>query len=163
MAQKLTYIEDDVEWYTLKQIERDYIEHDLPKVRQGLKEFVAEFPEKERFEMRRRYILSQLQELKKTPNDPRLPKVIREIKIFTGRLKGISPELVAKAREYKISDLIKTTRGMAICPFHQDKSPSLDVRKNFYHCYGCGAHGDVIDLAMKTKGLTFTQAITYLT
>ena len=34
--------------------------------------------------------------------------------------------------------------GMCVCPFHNDKNPSLKVDKRYYHCFGCQAHGDVI-------------------
>ena len=36
--------------------------------------------------------------------------------------------------------------GMALCPFHNDRHPSLYVSDDHYHCFACGAHGDVIDL-----------------
>jgi hypothetical protein len=85
-----------------------------------------------------------------------------EVKIVMGKKEGLSPEMIAKAREYPITELVKVTRGMALCPFHGDKRPSMDVRKNFYHCYSCGESGDSIDLAMKIKNLTFTQAVTFL-
>ncbi len=84
-------------------------------------------------------------------------------KVLTGKKEGISPEKIAHAREYPISNILKVTRGMTKCPFHPDNTASMDCRKNFYHCYGCGANGDVIDLVMKLEGLNFAQAITRLT
>lgn len=147
----------------LRKIEKDYLENELPKVQQSQREWLAEFPEQERLEMKRVYLLEQIKELKNTPEDPRLPKLMREAKIFTGRLEGLSPEKIAKAMEYPIGDLIKSVRGIALCPFHDDKTPSMDVRKNFYHCYGCGATGNVIDLVRHLENLTFRQAITRLT
>ena len=36
--------------------------------------------------------------------------------------------------------------GMALCPFHNDRHPSLYVADDHYHCFACGEHGDVIDL-----------------
>jgi len=46
------------------------------------------------------------------------------------------------------------------CPFHQDGNPSFTVspEKGLYHCFGCGAGGDSIDLVMKREGLTFPEA-----
>ena len=42
--------------------------------------------------------------------------------------------------------------GMAVCPFHRDKNPSMKVDRRF-HCFGCQADGDVIDLyIMRTWG-----------
>jgi DNA primase len=48
-----------------------------------------------------------------------------------------------------------------LCPFHQEKSPSFSVSetKQFYHCFGCGAHGSAISFLMEYAGLTFTDAI----
>lgn len=48
-----------------------------------------------------------------------------------------------------------------LCPFHNEKTPSFTVNddKAFYHCFGCGQHGDVISFAMETDGLSFPEAI----
>ena len=43
--------------------------------------------------------------------------------------------------------------GMAVCPFHQDKNPSLKVDKTFY-CFGCGAKGDCINYVAEILGLS---------
>lgn len=49
----------------------------------------------------------------------------------------------------------------ACCPFHSEKSPSFTVSrdKQFYHCFGCGAHGNVIDFLMEYDRLEFVDAI----
>ncbi len=51
-----------------------------------------------------------------------------------------------------------------LCPFHKEKSPSFSVNdeKGFYHCFGCGAHGDVISFVMNTKGFSYPEAVEYL-
>ena len=48
-----------------------------------------------------------------------------------------------------------------LCPFHNEKTPSFTVNddKAFYHCFGCGAHGDVIGFVMQTEGLSFPEAV----
>lgn len=50
------------------------------------------------------------------------------------------------------------------CPFHNEKTPSFYVNedKGFYHCFGCGAHGDAIRFVMEQDGLTFMDAVTSL-
>ncbi|WP_057882766.1 DNA primase [Tsuneonella troitsensis] len=49
----------------------------------------------------------------------------------------------------------------ACCPFHDEKSPSFTVsdEKGFYHCFGCGAHGDVIRWMTDQRGLSFMDAV----
>ena len=39
--------------------------------------------------------------------------------------------------------------GFAACPFHPDKTPSLKIYEEHYHCFGCGAHGDLTDFVAK--------------
>ena len=61
-----------------------------------------------------------------------------------------SVKLIKAGREYK-----------ACCPFHQEKTPSFTVNddKGFYHCFGCGAHGDVIRFLTDARGLPFMEAV----
>jgi DNA primase len=49
----------------------------------------------------------------------------------------------------------------ACCPFHNEKTPSFYINddKQFYHCFGCGAHGDVIGWTMRMDHLSFPEAI----
>jgi len=51
-----------------------------------------------------------------------------------------------------------------LCPFHNEKSPSFTVndQKGFYHCFGCGAHGDLIGFVMNSEGLEFRDAVVKL-
>ena len=53
---------------------------------------------------------------------------------------------------------IKVSRtGMACCPFHDDKNPSMKVDQRF-HCFGCGEDGDVIDFTAKLFNLSPKEA-----
>lgn len=47
------------------------------------------------------------------------------------------------------------------CPFHNEKTPSFSVNedKGFYHCFGCGEHGDIISFTMKSENVGFVDAI----
>jgi DNA primase len=49
----------------------------------------------------------------------------------------------------------------ACCPFHHEKTPSFTVSpsKQFYHCFGCGAHGSAIGFLMEYRGLGFVDAV----
>jgi DNA primase len=50
---------------------------------------------------------------------------------------------------------------MGLCPFHNEKSPSFTVSptKQFYHCFGCGAHGTAITFLMEYQGMSFPDAV----
>ena len=65
-------------------------------------------------------------------------------------LVGRSMKLAKAGREHK-----------GCCPFHQEKTPSFYVNddKAFYHCFGCGAHGDAIRFLTDAKGLPFIDAV----
>src|SRR5438270_3065 len=60
---------------------------------------------------------------------------------------------------------VKLRKGGAnysgLCPFHNEKSPSFSVSpsKQFYHCFGCGAHGNAIGFLMEYQGLAYPEAI----
>ena len=60
---------------------------------------------------------------------------------------------------------VKLTRAgrewKGCCPFHEEKTPSFYVndQKQFYHCFGCGAHGDAISWMVDSQGLQFMDAI----
>ena len=49
----------------------------------------------------------------------------------------------------------------ALCPFHQEKSPSFTINdeKGFFHCFGCGAHGDAIEFIKRFERLTYPETI----
>ena len=60
---------------------------------------------------------------------------------------------------------VKLTKAGAehkgLCPFHAEKDPSFTVNeaKQFYHCFGCGVHGDVIDFTMRIERMDFRAAV----
>ncbi len=64
-----------------------------------------------------------------------------------------------------IGQRIKITRAgreyKACCPFHEEKSPSFYVNddKGFYHCFGCGAHGDIVGFRMRYDNTSFREAV----
>lgn len=52
------------------------------------------------------------------------------------------------------------SRFQGICPFHTEKTPSFFIYvDNWYHCYGCGAHGNFINYLMKTRKIEFKEAL----
>ncbi len=83
---------------------------------------------------------------------------------------ALSPQWLdeLRARVTLSSVISRTTRltkagheFKACCPFHNEKSPSFTVndQKGFYHCFGCGAHGDVIRWMTDQRGLAFMDAV----
>src|SRR5690606_9990156 len=52
----------------------------------------------------------------------------------------------------------------ALCPFHDEKSPSLIIQRgdSHYHCFGCGAHGDAIGFLMTHLKMSFVEAVEHL-
>lgn len=67
-------------------------------------------------------------------------------------------EVVGRALELKPSS---GGRFLALCPFHQEKTPSFTVSRDrqTYHCFGCGKGGDAISFLREFDGLTFTEAL----
>jgi len=55
---------------------------------------------------------------------------------------------------------LKTSRnGMACCPFHHDRHPSMKLNADYFFCFGCGAKGDVIDLVARLYDLSGYEAV----
>jgi DNA primase len=80
------------------------------------------------------------------------PAWLDELRARTLLSAVISPsvKLIRAGREWK-----------ACCPFHNEKTPSFTVNddKGFYHCFGCGAHGDAIRFLTDHRGLPFMDAV----
>ena len=80
------------------------------------------------------------------------PAFVDELRARTLLSAVIAPsvKLLKAGREFK-----------ACCPFHQEKTPSFTVNdeKGFYHCFGCGAHGDVIRFLTDSRGMPFMDAV----
>jgi len=58
----------------------------------------------------------------------------------------------------------KGNKHVGLCPFHSEKTPSftVDEDKQLYHCFGCGAGGDIFTLVMEKENLNFPEALRYL-
>lgn len=81
-----------------------------------------------------------------------LQRFIEELRtrISIADVVGAKVKLTKKGREYQ-----------GLCPFHNEKTPSFTVNeaKGFYHCFGCGAHGDIVKFEMEANGLPFLDAL----
>lgn len=154
-------LEDEA--YELRKIEKEYNEHERPKVRQAVQDFLDEFPQDEKRKIRISLLIERMKKAKEEKDITYLRSLVREYQVLMGLMQDITPEDVLRAKEYPITDFLKSRHGMASCPFHTDKNPSMNIKNNFYYCHSCGETGDVISLVMKLENLTFAQAIKRLT
>lgn len=91
-----------------------------------------------------------------------MDKLTRYSNEFIDNLKE-NVDIVALISDYL--ELKKTgNRYKGLCPFHSEKTPSFFVNpdNNFYHCFGCGAGGDVINFVMEIENLTFVESVKML-
>ncbi|MEL0042088.1 MAG: CHC2 zinc finger domain-containing protein, partial [Candidatus Puniceispirillum sp.] len=83
---------------------------------------------------------------------------------------AVPPEFIEDLRQrVPLSDVIgrrvkltrKGRRFNGLCPFHSEKTPSFSVVDDdgFYHCFGCGVHGDAISFLREMDGLEFMEAV----
>ena len=83
------------------------------------------------------------------------PRFLDEIRarVVLSELIGKKVRVTRAGREFK-----------ACCPFHKENTPSFTINddKGFYHCFGCGAHGDVIGWTMEYENRSFPEAIEQL-
>lgn len=84
--------------------------------------------------------------------DNDLQKFLDELRsrLSVADIVGQKVKLTRKGREY-----------LGLCPFHNEKTPSFTVNeaKGFYHCFGCGAHGDIVKFEMEANNLPFMEAV----
>lgn len=78
---------------------------------------------------------------------------------FPDKLRSTIPISVVVGKKILLKKKGKEYSGL--CPFHNEKSPSFTVNdeKGFYHCFGCGAHGDIIGFVMQNEGLGFKDSV----
>lgn len=83
------------------------------------------------------------------------PRFLDELRqrVSLAEVVGRRVKLTRRGREY-----------IGLCPFHKEKTPSFSAveDKGFFHCFGCGAHGDVIGFVMQTESLSFPEAVEHL-
>lgn len=104
------------------------------------------------------------------PQDKTLKRIRQWVKYMEEDQLGL--ESIEKARSVSIIELARmygqvketNSRGITLCPFHDDKHPSLVLYKkdNGFHCFSCGADGDPIKYIMHQKDLGFRAAVKYL-
>lgn len=81
---------------------------------------------------------------------------------FLDELRDRIPVSTVVGRTVKLAKAGREYKGL--CPFHNEKTPSFHVidDKGFYHCFGCGAHGDIISFLIDHDKLSFPEAVAQL-
>lgn len=158
----------------IEELERDWLASQ-PRGEERAKMF--DVTEEERIEYRRRFLYQRYDEVSKRHNDAKVAgedttalakeRFHRRIEyeIFTYRPKDdktIPAHVILRAQEIPITNFIEHKKFMAVCPFHNEKTPSMYLRNNFFYCFGCGEKGNTIDFIRKTRGYTFQEAIKFL-
>ncbi len=69
--------------------------------------------------------------------------------------------LIGLYTKLKLRGDLGKRESIGLCPFHREKSPSFTVTnvKGFYHCFGCGAHGNAIHFLQEWLGRDFVDAV----
>ena len=77
-------------------------------------------------------------------------------------LENIKSKIPISSELEKKTKIVKKGKDVwCCCPFHNEKTPSFTVSpdKGFYHCFGCGAHGDHVGFVMNHDGQTFIESV----
>ena len=149
-------------------IEKDYYIYEYPKVKKSIEEMKNYVPKEERDRMRSEYLEQQiaLEKQNYLKGDEKAGKKLKSLlfraKIHRGEVQGITPEVIARALTFPIERLVEHRNFMALCPFHNEKTPSMNIKNNYYYCHACGATGDVIQFVMDRDGVSFATAVNSL-
>lgn len=110
----------------------------------------------EAYETKRNLLLERLRSAK-TPEEKQ--ERLIHYKLFTNKLDSLTPQQIERAKQYPLKDLIGTNKNITNCPFHDDRTASLNIKNNYFHCHGCGITGDTIKFLMEKDGLSFKEAV----
>lgn len=82
------------------------------------------------------------------------------VSMNTNTQSDITPDMIARAKDYPFEELYPFKRTMALCPFHADKGASMKLYPdNHVHCFSCHKSWDTIDFIKEMEGITFPEAI----
>lgn len=78
-------------------------------------------------------------------------------------LKDVPIEVVI-GRYVPLTARFKGREYIGLCPWHTERTPSFTVvpYKGFYHCFGCGSHGNTVRFLQRIKHYSFSEAVIYL-
>lgn len=117
--------------------------------------------------------LIELRDALYVPELSQLEKEIKRKQFFLSSLnqkpvlgKGVTPQMVLKAREYPLEILYnrEVRNGFGICPLHSEKTGSFKIyhKQNRWYCYSCQEGSDTIDYCVKVMKMNFVEAVKYL-
>jgi DNA primase len=74
---------------------------------------------------------------------------------------SITPEMIERAKEYPFTELIKFNNNQTLCPFHDDKDPSMHfyTDSNTVYCFSCNKSWDTIGFIIERDGLSFMETV----
>ena len=146
------------EW--AKERREEYLQGKIKRLSKEITEIYQEYERQTRDDVPHWFRLFALEYKKVEEKEKRLGRLNKELRnLGSGKEAEITEDMIEQARNYDITKLIEVKRNFALCPFHEDKHPSLYLRNNFYHCFTCKASGDTISLLMKRDGLNFPEAV----
>ncbi len=90
-----------------------------------------------------------------------LKSYVYELQSAIGRSNRLSPMDIERARAVPLSRILGG-KGPFKCPFHGERTASLNIKRNFYCCFGCQAKGDNIKLVMEMNHINFRSAVLYI-
>lgn len=88
-----------------------------------------------------------------------LIKKLKEEMNFKEIYRGITPDMIERAKQYPIEQLLEVKYGKALCINHQESHPSMNCKNNYAFCHACGWKGSVIDVYMKLNNCSFQETI----
>ena len=97
-------------------------------------------------------------------------KLLGKLKVLSEKVKDLSKEpditdfMVETARAYPMDKLVEFQKNKALCPAHEDKTPSLyyDKKRNRAHCFACDKSWNPIDWLIEFDGMSFKEAVKQL-
>ncbi len=144
-------------WHALREAEESY---DPLAIQMEVRAWVQTIPDHKN--IRINAIKEQLIDAKTNPQNHDVEKLLREVRYLKGTEEQITPEMIARAKEHPLEQLLDTKgkKGNVSCPFHKDLKPSFQItKKNTWTCHSCKEFGDPIDLYMKLNNVPFLTAV----
>jgi len=162
--------DEEVKWYKSQE---DIWENQLPNRNERIQGFLDDgsLTQEDIDEFKKRFLLEKHKKLMKLYLKNKDKNVLKELNKVRVEYKyrfekekndRISDRDIEVARETPLSNFVEVKNGFALCPFHNDKTPSLKIDKNLFYCFACNEGGDTIKFIMKTKDMKFPTAIKYI-